>query len=90
MNAERFLTAGCILLLVASGYVIGWLFAALFRQNHSITVSMIYGSGMRNISAGAVIASAYFPPEVAFPVMIGKLFQQILAALFGMLASRKQ
>lgn len=90
MNGERFLTAGCILLLAASGYAIGWLLSLLFRQNHSITVSMIYGSGMRNISAGAVIASAYFPPEVVFPVMIGTLFQQILAALFGMLSSRKQ
>ena len=90
MNPERFLAAACILLLAASGYMIGWLLASLFRQNHSITVSMIYGSGMRNISAGAVIAAAYFPPEVIFPVMIGTLFQQILAALFGMLVSRKQ
>ena len=90
MTAERFLVAACILLLAASGYAIGWLFAFLFRQNHSVTVSMVYGAGMRNISAGAVIASAYFPPEVVFPVMIGTLFQQILAALFGMLVSRKQ
>ena len=28
---------------------------------------MIYGSGMRNISAGAVIAGAYFPAETLFP-----------------------
>lgn len=90
MTAERFLAAGSILLLAASGYAIGWLLAVLFRQNHSLTVSMIYGSGMRNISAGAVIASSYFPPEVVFPVMIGTLFQQILAALFGMLSSQKQ
>ena len=90
MNGERFLTAGCILLLAASGYAIGWLLATLFRQNASITVSMIYGSGMRNISAGAVIASTYFPAEVVFPVMIGTLFQQVLAALFGMLVSRRQ
>lgn len=64
------------------------LLALLFRQDHPIKVSMIYGSGMRNISAGAVIASTYFPAEVVFPVMIGTLFQQILAALFGMLVSR--
>lgn len=43
---------------------------------------MIYGSGMRNISAGAVIAGAYFPAETLFPVMIGTLFQQILAAFY--------
>ena len=90
MNAERFLVSGCILLLAFSGYVLGWLLARLFRQNREITVSMIYGSGMRNISAGAVIAVAYFPPEVVFPVMIGTLFQQVLAALFGVLITRNK
>ena len=54
------------------------------------TVSMIYGSGMRNISAGAVIAGAYFPAECLFPVMIGTLFQQILAAFYGSLVRRVQ
>ena len=88
LNAQRLLAAGCILLLATCGYVIGWLLALLFRQPHDITVSMIYGAGMRNISAGAVIASTYFPAEVVFPVMIGTLFQQILAALFDMLSAR--
>ena len=90
LNAQRLLAAGCILLLATCGYVIGWLLALLFRQPHDITVSMIYGAGMRNISAGAVIASTYFPAEVVFPVMIGTLFQQILAALFGMLSARSR
>ena len=90
LNARRLLAAGCILLLATCGYVIGWLLALLFRQPHDITVSMIYGAGMRNISAGAVIASTYFPAEVVFPVMIGTLFQQILAALFGMLSARSR
>lgn len=90
LNTQRLLAAGCILLLATCGYVIGWLLALLFRQPHDITVSMIYGAGMRNISAGAVIASTYFPAEVVFPVMIGTLFQQILAALFGMLSARSR
>ena len=51
---------------------------------------MMYGTGMRNISAGAVIAAAYFPGEVMFPVMIGTLFQQVLAALFGKLLAQKK
>lgn len=90
LNTQRLLAGGCILLLATCGYVIGWLLALLFRQPHDITVSMIYGAGMRNISAGAVIASTYFPAEVVFPVMIGTLFQQILAALFGMLSARSR
>ena len=51
---------------------------------------MMYGTGMRNISAGAVIAAAYFPGEVMFPVMIGTLFQQVLATLFGKLLAQKK
>ena len=43
---------------------------------------------MRNISAGAVLAASYFPPEVMFPVMIGTLFQQVLAATYGVLLKK--
>ena len=89
MNMQRLEVALCILLLAAAGYVLGWLMARLTRQDDAVTVSMIYGSGMRNISAGAVIAAAYFPGEVMFPVMIGTLFQQILAAVFGSLYQRQ-
>ncbi len=40
---------------------------------------------MRNISAGAVLAVSYFPAPVAVPVVLGMLFQQVLAALSGRL-----
>ncbi|MFD1908083.1 hypothetical protein ACFTAO_13600 [Paenibacillus rhizoplanae] len=43
-----------------------------------------FNSGMRNLSAGAVLAVRYFPPSVALPVISGMLFQQILAACSGM------
>lgn len=81
--------AGLILCLAASGYFWGWLAAKLLHQPHDTLVSMAYNSGMRNISAGAVIAGAYFPAEVMFPVMIGTLFQQVLAAICGSILSRK-
>lgn len=90
MTAEHLLVAAVILLLAASGYGIGWLCAILFRQNYETKVAMTFGSGMRNISTGAVIAAQYFPPEVMFPVMIGTLFQQILAASFGALLERAE
>ena len=66
--------AGVILVLAAAGYAAGWGCALLLGQKKDIVVSMTFGAGMRNISAGAVIAAAYFPPEVMFPVMIGTLF----------------
>ena len=83
MNAERILVTLVILVLAAGGYVLGWFVARIMKQDQETTVSLIYGIGMRNISTGAVIAAAYFPGEVVFPVMIGTLFQQVLAATFG-------
>ena len=55
----------------------------MMHQDREKQISMMYGAGMRNISAGAVIAATSFPGEVLFPVMIGTLFQQVLAALYG-------
>ena len=83
MNLERVKVAGVILLLAAGGYAIGLLIARLMHQDWETQISMMYGAGMRNISAGAVIAATSFPGEVLFPVMIGTLFQQVLAALYG-------
>lgn len=71
-----------MLLIAIIGYTVGLLLAKVMRQPDDIAASMTICCGMRNISAGAVIAAAYFPPEVMFPVMISTLFQQILAALF--------
>ena len=90
LNGERLEVAAAILALAAGGYAVGWIIAILTKQNKEAAVSMIYGSGMRNISAGAVIAGAYFPAETLFPVMIGTLFQQILAAFYGSLVRRVQ
>ena len=88
MNLQRVFVAVCIMILAAAGYAIGWGISVLLKQDEKTRISMIYGSGMRNISAGAVIAAAYFPGEVMFPVMIGTLFQQVLAACYGSLIKR--
>ena len=75
MNMQRVKVALAILVLAASGYALGWFVAYIFRKDRSTAVSMMYGTGMRNISAGAVIAA---------------LFQQVLAALFGKLLAQKK
>ena len=46
-------------------------------------VTFTFSGGMRNISAGAVIAISYFPSAVVFPVVVGMLFQQIIASIFA-------
>lgn len=90
MTPVLFEVTAAIFVLAVSGYVFGWICGVLLRQKGGITASMTFGCGMRNISAGAVIAAAYFPAEVMFPVMIGTLFQQVLASIFARLLTRKQ
>lgn len=80
--------ASTVLLIASLGYLIGWLTTKLCRWDRDVLVSMVFNSGMRNISAGAVLALAYFPPPVSIPVILGMLFQQLLASVYGALLSR--
>lgn len=70
------------------GYLFAWGLGRLFKLKEEVIVAMIFTGGMRNISAGAVIAITFFPSKVAIPVVIGMLFQQILASLFGYFVDR--
>lgn len=81
-----------IILLAALGYVAGYYGSRLLGWDRGVTVTMMFNCGMRNISAGAVLAIAYFPAQVAMPVIIGMLFQQMMASLFGyfMFGERKK
>ena len=90
MDLQRGAVAAAILVLAAGGYFLGWLIAKLTHQDQKTTISMVYGTGMRNISTGAVLAVAYFPSEVVYPVMIGTLFQQILAAISGKMLTKNK
>ena len=80
--------AAFICAYAAMGYALGLAAARVLGLPSAQRVSMTYLVGMRNISAGAVIAGEYFPGEVMFPVVIGTLFQQVLAAGFGGLLRR--
>lgn len=75
-------------LFAASGYALGLIVARLWHQPRETQVTMTYSIGMRNISAGAVIAAEFFPGEAMFPVVMGTLFQQVLAALAGKVLDR--
>ena len=82
-------SAAAIFLLAASGYLWGVLASKLFGQSRENTISIFFNGSLRNISAGAVIAAQFFPGEALFPVMIGTLFQQTLAACAGAWLARK-
>ncbi len=77
-----------ILFVVLCGYLLSWGLANLFKQSRENIVALIYTGGMRNISAGAVIAVNFFPPQAAVPVVICMLFQQMLAAFHGYLLTK--
>lgn len=70
-------------IFATTGYFWGLIIARLWHRSRETLVTMTFQTGMRNISAGAVLAAEYFPGEVMFPVIMGTLFQQVLAACFG-------
>ena len=69
-------------------FVLGMALARLLSKDDARFVAISFSCGIRNVSAGAVLASQYFGPEVMFPAVIGTLFQQFLAALFGRIVQR--
>lgn len=79
------------IMLIMLALAIGSFFAgmALARRlagdDDARFVAVSFGCGVRNVTAGAVLASQYFGPEVMFPAIIATPFQQVLAATFGRL-----
>ncbi|MEW9667893.1 bile acid:sodium symporter family protein [Ammoniphilus sp. 3BR4] len=85
----RLVAIACTVFFVSStGYLLSWGLGKLLKWNREDIVSLVFTGGMRNVSAGAVMAVAYFPGAVAAPVVMAMLFQQILASLFGHLLAR--
>ena len=72
-----------VFLIAMSGYFIAFMSGKLFKQDKETVIALTYSGGMRNISAGAVLAITYFPAAVAVPVVLGMLFQQTLASVYG-------
>ncbi|MCT2536166.1 bile acid:sodium symporter family protein [Aquibacillus koreensis] len=70
------------------GYLLSWTIGTILKREKDIVIALTFTGGMRNISAGAVIAVAFFPPPVAVPVVIGMLFQQVLASIYGQFIGR--
>jgi BASS family bile acid:Na+ symporter len=64
-----------------SGFLLGYLVAKLTRQAPRLVNTYIFSVGMRNITAGLVMALKYFPELTAIPVVFAIIFQQPMAAL---------
>ncbi len=64
-----------------SGYLLGYFTGKIMRLSTDLINTFIYTVGMRNITAGLVMALNYFPEITAIPVVFAIMFQQPLAAL---------
>ena len=76
--------------VVITGYLAGYAAARMFRWDRGTAIAMTFNCGMRNISAGAVLAIQYFPAPVALPIMVAMLFQQMTASTFAHLLFRER
>ncbi|GHI00700.1 bile acid:sodium symporter family protein [Neobacillus kokaensis] len=72
-----------VFFIALTGYLFSFFIGRLLIKERDSVITLTFSGGMRNISAGAVIGVTYFPPAVAVPVVIGMLFQQVLASLSG-------
>ncbi len=63
------------------GFFLGWQAARLLKVDFPTAVTMSLNSGIRNIAAGSVLAIAYFPEDVLFPVAFSPLFLQATTAV---------
>lgn len=77
-----------VFVLAVAGFSFSWAIAKFMKKSREDTVAIVFAGGMRNNSTGIVIALAYFPSEVAIPVIVGTLFQQTVCAIFGSLMER--
>lgn len=88
MDAVVLKVALFIFVFASMGFVLGIVVARLLHAPTPDMLSMCFCTGMRNISSGAVIATQFFPGAAIIPVMMGTLFQQMLAAVCGQVLQR--
>lgn len=88
MNGTLFLVMLATVTLCLLGYFLGFYAALAQKEPYPIAITMALTAGMRNISAGAVLAAQYFPPEVIFPVAFTPLFLQVSAATVTRILSK--
>jgi BASS family bile acid:Na+ symporter len=70
-----------VFIMSCSGYLLGFAWGRLTRRPPQLANTFIFTIGMRNITAGLVMAMKYFPELTAIPVVFAVMFQQPLAAL---------
>ena len=70
-----------VFIMGCSGYLLGYAVAKEIKLSPDKINTFIFSVGMRNITAGLVMALQYFAELTAIPVVFAILFQQPLAAV---------
>ena len=81
LNGTLILVIVLIFCLCLTGFLLGFLSGRLLKLDFPTSCTMTVNSGMRNNSIGIVLASAYFPPDVLFPVSLAPLFSQLTTSI---------
>jgi BASS family bile acid:Na+ symporter len=71
------------------GYLLGYLFAKLFRMNSSKRKAILFETGMQNSGLGAALASAHFSPIAAVPSAIFSVWHNISGSLLATWFARR-
>ena len=79
-----------VFIVSVSGYTICLIVGHFLWKRMDLITTFVFTGGMRNIAVGVVVASTYFPPKVAMPVVFGMLFQQVLASQFSKVLEKYQ
>ena len=72
-----------VFFIALTGYLFSFFLGRIMKRDRDTVITLTFSGGMRNISAGAVLAVSFFPAAVAVPVVVGMLFQQVLASMNG-------
>ena len=81
LNATLVKVMAVVFLLCLAGFLSGYWAAKALGLSYMGRLTMCFCAGMRNISAGAVLASQYFPAEVLFPVAFSPIFLQLTTSV---------
>ncbi|HOJ99252.1 MAG TPA: bile acid:sodium symporter family protein [Termitinemataceae bacterium] len=73
------------LVLGFCGFWLGSFLARLGKLPADQQRTLVFSVGLRNISAAATLAIAFFPEKAALPAIIGMVFQQSMASVAGRL-----
>ena len=88
INIKLFLIILVVTGITITAFIFAFLLAKLLKYDRETLVAFTFTGGIRNISAGTVIAIAYFPPAVILPVVTGMLFQLALASIYASVLDR--